>query len=215
MRIITLVFCISFLASPAFAEWSAVKSAMFSMSPPPSLGSKAEVKDYEALLAAQEERTEEDCELSKAQRFPTFRLLYGKSELLNSTEFRRVEPLLERVTKLSSRVAGYFKSKFLRPRPYTTHPDIVPCVDKPSGDKSYPSSHATMAAADGCVLVALFPDRAKEILDYAGYLAQLRVRVGVHHPSDVAAGQKLGRDICQYLLKDDEFKAELARIAQD
>jgi hypothetical protein len=31
----------------------------------------------------------------------------------------------------------------------------------------------------------------------------------VHFPTDVAAGQKLGRDICAHLLRDENFKARL------
>ena len=47
---------------------------------------------------------------------------------------------------------------------------------------------------------------------YGKYLGDIRFIVGVHHPSDVAAGQKLGQDICKRLLRNADFKEEIEAL---
>lgn len=72
-------------------------------------------------------------------------------------------------------------------------PGIELIADCPaSGDWSFPSNHATLAAGLAVGLAVLWPRLAALTLPLAGAAALLRVLVGVHYPHDVLAGALLG-----------------------
>ncbi|WP_329108106.1 phosphatase PAP2 family protein [Micromonospora sp. NBC_01699] len=60
------------------------------------------------------------------------------------------------------------------------------------GDWSFPSNHATIAAALGVGLAMVVPRLARFTLPLAGATALLRVVAGVHYPHDIVAGLTLG-----------------------
>lgn len=194
----------------AKAEWQKIGSAEFEMAEPPAAGSAVYKSDFKTLKEVQETRTEDDCKLAKSQKWAKFPAMFGKnSEQLTDKEYEKAEALLVKVSAFAERVAGYFKGQYERERPYDVDADLKPCIDPPGGARSYPSSHAAVATADACVLAKMFPTKAKKLKEYGKYLGDLRYIVGVHHPSDVAAGQKLGEDICKRLLSESSFLAEM------
>jgi len=198
------------VAWPAFGGWNDIKSSEFKMGPPPKQDSATYREDFETLHHWQETREQHDCDVATSQLFPTLNGMFGpKYGPLTKQEVKQVEPLLGKVMKYSLKVSSYFKAKYERARPYNTDPTIEPCIVKPPGNKSYPSGHATSATTSACVLSQIFPDKAKELEAYGEYLSDLRVIVGVHHPSDVKAAKKLGNDICERLLGEEDFQNEL------
>jgi acid phosphatase (class A) len=58
---------------------------------------------------------------------------------------------------------------------------------------------------DACIMASVFPDRADQIMKYGDRLGTLRSVVGVHYPSDVAAGKILGEQLCKALLADPSY----------
>lgn len=88
-------------------------------------------------------------------------------------------------------IAHLISGSWDRPRPYEAHADVHLFV-APSGDPSFPSDHATAAFA---IAFALFL-RSRRIgwvaLAMAAAVSVSRVAVGVHYPSDVAAGALIG-----------------------
>ncbi|TDE13129.1 phosphatase PAP2 family protein [Actinomadura sp. 6K520] len=60
------------------------------------------------------------------------------------------------------------------------------------GDWSFPSNHATIAAASAAVIVVAWRAMAPLVLPMAALMAFSRVFVGVHYPHDVAVGFVLG-----------------------
>lgn len=198
-----------FISLSAQADWASIPSSDFSLTPPPSEGSAKFKEDFKVLLQYQETRSQADCDLSQSQQHPDFDSLYGASEILDSSEKQTLRPLMDKSMDLVERVSGYFKNKFKRPRPYSTDSRIQPCVEPPTGAKSYPSSHAAMATIAACIMKEILPNKRNELKKYAEYLAELRVIVGVHHPSDIAAGKELANQLCEKLLGDDEFMGEL------
>jgi membrane-associated phospholipid phosphatase len=64
----------------------------------------------------------------------------------------------------------------------------VPCPATPS----FPSDHAATAAAGAAILSSLEPRAAPLLLPFASAVAYSRVRLRLHHASDVIAGAVLG-----------------------
>ncbi|MFD1829233.1 MULTISPECIES: phosphatase PAP2 family protein [Streptomyces] len=67
---------------------------------------------------------------------------------------------------------------------------IAPCPEP--GDWSFPSNHATIAAATAVAVVLVWRAAAWVVLPLAVLTAFSRVFLGVHYPHDVAAGAALG-----------------------
>ncbi len=74
-----------------------------------------------------------------------------------------------------------------RPRPAHVEPLV-----RTAGRHSFPSSHATSAAAAAVAFTALGRRRARVLWPLAAAMCVSRLVVGVHYPSDVAAGAALG-----------------------
>lgn len=206
------LFCF-LLSFPAYADWTGMSSRDFELADPPAPHSREYEKDFETLHRHQQSRDRKHCVLAGTQVHPTFGNFFGPSSgQLTESEYERVEPLMEKVFRVTSRISTYFKKQFARPRPYDVDDTIKPCVKRPGGERAYPSSHAALGTVGGCVLAKAFPRKAAKLREYGAYLGELRVIVGVHHPSDVAAGQALGKEICDKLLADGEFKEELGNL---
>lgn len=206
------IFILLFLALQSYANWTKTPSAEFSLSPPPEKGSEAYKQDFAQLKKYQESRSEKECNLAAQQEHPTFSAFFGQSILLTEEEKKASKDLVTKVMKLTERVSGYQKDKFRRPRPYDVDLSLVPCAKKPGGSKSYPSSHAASAAAAACVLGSIVEEKKLELAEWGDYLGELRVIVGVHHPSDVNAGRSLGRAVCEYLETLTDFQKELESV---
>jgi acid phosphatase (class A) len=200
------------LSAPASAAWRSISASDFDMAPPPAKGSPAYAQDFATLLSLQASRTPAQCALAETMVIPDFKSLYGGSGILSSSEMTAVQPFMDQVESKVGQIATVFKKEFNRPRPYNEDSSVQPCVDKPSGNLSYPSEHSMDGAVDACVLGQIFPDRASRLTDYGALIGQLRVIGGVHHPSDVAAGQKLAADVCAELLQESDFNQQLAQI---
>jgi membrane-associated phospholipid phosphatase len=65
----------------------------------------------------------------------------------------------------------------------------------PTSSPSYPSEHATTAAAAATVLGYLFPDQATNVSQMADQAGSSRIMAGVAFPSDVGAGVQLGNQV--------------------
>lgn len=70
-------------------------------------------------------------------------------------------------------------------------PEVEPLVAT-AGRHSFPSSHATSAAAAAVAYGALRPAGARIVPPLAAAMCVSRLVAGVHYPSDVAAGAALG-----------------------
>lgn len=199
-------------AAPASAAWQSIPSTDFSVDPPPAPGSAADRQDMATLVSDQQTRTAQECQQAASMSSPDFHSLWDSSGLLSPAELAAVGPFVDSVSQYISKVSTYFKKKYARPRPYNENPNLQPCADKPGGNTAYPSTHAASGAVDACVLDQLFPDRTAALDAYGKHVGDLRVISGVHHPTDVAAGQALGAQVCQALLGDDSFQAQLSQV---
>ncbi|WP_374050396.1 phosphatase PAP2 family protein [Streptomyces roseicoloratus] len=76
-----------------------------------------------------------------------------------------------------------------RPRP---HPERYAPLVRTAGRHSFPSSHASSAAAAAVAFTVLHPPLRPVAVPAAAAMCLSRLVVGVHYPSDVAAGALLG-----------------------
>jgi len=84
------------------------------------------------------------------------------------------------------------KRRYHQPRPFQLDPQIQPLGPIPR-DSSYPSGHAAAAAAAAGVLSELWPEHRPHYEQLAASVEWARVYSGVHFPSDVVAGDAVGR----------------------
>ena len=90
---------------------------------------------------------------------------------------------------------------FPRPRPYSEEgAQIEPFLKKHDGDrKSFPSRHVASAFVIAAVLLPYLPWAGLTLCVLGLALAYVRFALGVHYPSDLAAGAGLGA-VCGLLM---------------
>lgn len=117
----------------------------------------------------------------------------------------RTFALLGQVAREAKAISDKAKADYARPRPATnTHGGTE--MEK---SNSYPSGHSTRAAVWCEVLCALYPDRAEGLRARAALVGYGRIVLGVHYPSDVAAGRVLGVEIVKRMHESPAFTSDL------
>lgn len=119
--------------------------------------------------------------------------------------------LLSRAVAASRPCVAAAKGAHQRPRPFLADARVRPAVHLEKS-ASFPSGHATRGALLAALLGELAPDRRDALAARGAQIGRDRVVAGVHYPSDVAAGEKLGRAVAQALLADPAFRAEVERV---
>ncbi|MPY89936.1 MAG: phosphatase PAP2 family protein [Luteitalea sp.] len=131
--------------------------------------------------------------LSRATAFPgTLWILLGLVVAWRSGARRRGLVRLVWALTLASILSTYvFKPLLDRPRPFRTT-TAVTVVGFAPGDNSFPSGHATSAAAGAYALTLIAPELRAASWVVAALVGLGRVYLGVHYPLDVAGGWLLG-----------------------
>ena len=83
------------------------------------------------------------------------------------------------------------KRHAVRERPFITHPAIS-CAAAPLDRYSFPSGHTLHAVSFAVLGSNYLPDLAVPLAGFAFMVALSRVVLGLHYPTDVAAGVLLG-----------------------
>jgi undecaprenyl-diphosphatase len=83
------------------------------------------------------------------------------------------------------------KHRLVRERPYITHERIV-AATAALDRYSFPSGHTMHAVSFAIIYSSCMPDVAWIMVPFAVLVAASRVVLGLHYPSDVAAGAVLG-----------------------
>ncbi|MBL8876195.1 MAG: phosphatase PAP2 family protein [Phycisphaerae bacterium] len=122
----------------------------------------------------------------------------------------RTTAFIKQIERDSSTFTSAAKKIWNRPRPFDQSPDIKILIEKPTSG-SYPSGHTTRAAIWSETLALLAPDKADAIRARARLIGLDRIILGVHFPSDVAAGNALGKAIVDKMTESPAFQHDLAQ----
>jgi len=96
-------------------------------------------------------------------------------------------------------VSTYYKFKYRRHRPYNEDSTLHPCIPIPSDNVAYPSAHAARGLALAEIFSQIFPEKKEQIMKQGYQIGTNRVLGGVHHPSDIVAGQKIAEEVVAHL----------------
>ena len=121
-------------------------------------------------------------------------LWYGAIALLalaGGTHGRDVAAQMVMVGALNLTLYLWLKSRIGRARPYVKCPDIR-ARGRALDQFSFPSGHALHTSAFSVMLIYYFPAAAWLLTPTAVLIALSRVALGLHYPSDVAAGAAIG-----------------------
>lgn len=173
--------------------------------PSPKPGSTIWKRDFKALHAWEKKRTKEQCEAGAHVVEISLKTFFGKPYgPLSDAEVAALDPLMDEVRWDVGHFTENAKNLYKRPRPYISDPTLKPCAKK-EVNFAYPSGHTSMTRAIGKLLSIWDPKREKDFRKRADEVALGRIRVGVHHPSDIEGGKKIGDYLVKLYLKDPEF----------
>jgi undecaprenyl-diphosphatase len=126
-------------------------------------------------------------------------VLIGALALLGSTDERDVAMQMMLAGALNLPLYFWLKRSIGRPRPYVQCPGIEACAR--ALDKfSFPSGHTLHAFTFLVILAWYFPAWGLAVLPLVVLIAISRVALGLHYPSDVAAGAALGAAVAAGVL---------------
>jgi len=173
---------------------------------PPAPGSAVAREDLAILLWLQGARTPEmaaNTWLLLERNLGTFSRALGVDVVKTTPE---IYGALKTFLKPVDAVKDNLKDRYQRPRPFVSHAQIQPCLPLEKG-YSFPSGHATWYRAASELLADLVPERRERLVAVGSHGGNSRVLCGVHYPSDVQAGQRLGVAAAAQLIASPQWKA--------
>jgi acid phosphatase (class A) len=180
--------------------------------PPPERGSPQDRRDYAEILGWQRLRTAAECQAAQIEVQVSLAHFYGTDEgPLTKEEVAKLNSFFWRLAGETNYVVQNTKKAWDRPRPYQADSRVTPCVER-EVTRAYPSGHAAIARVFELALLRLYPSRAEAISRRARELSLHRVMVGMHHPTDIAAGELLGSAIYERISSSKEFQGAMARL---
>ena len=179
---------------------------------PPQKGSLTDRRDYAEILGWQRLRTHAECAAAQREVEVSLAIFFGgDGGPLATAEVEKLNSFFWRLAGETNYVVQNTKKMWDRPRPYVADARVEPCVEKEK-TKAYPSGHAAIARVFELTLHRLYPERTKAITKRARELSAHRVMVGMHHPTDVEAGELLGNKIFDRISTSKEFQGALATL---
>jgi|UniRef100_UPI004049E874 acid phosphatase (class A) len=118
--------------------------------------------------------------------------------------------------KLVDGAKDSIKDRVRRPRPYVSHPQIHVCLPPESG-WSFPSGHSAFFRSAAILLADLVPERRERLLAVGLLGGTSRTMCGLHYPSDVEAGQRLGEAAALQILNSPQWQQfkQIPAVQQD
>jgi acid phosphatase (class A) len=107
--------------------------------------------------------------------------------------------------KLVDGAKDSIKDRVQRPRPFVSHPQIQVCLP-PESSWSFPSGHSAFFRSAAVLLADLVPERRERLLAVGLLGGTSRNICGLHYPSDVEAGQRLGEAAALQILTSPQWQ---------
>lgn len=175
----------------------------------PATGSAAQKADEAQLRQYQKSRTKVDCERASTEVVVTLKSFFGKPfGELNDQQIALLQPLFDQIRIDGGQYIGQVKNAYSRLRPYDYIKDLKPCLSK-EPTFAYPSGHATLASLYSLVLIDIFPNEKETLTKRAQQISQDRIIGGVHHPSDIESGNKLGEMVHAKLILSPAYNDDI------
>lgn len=186
--------------------------------PPPAPGSPTDLADKarSAQFKALEDSDRWLLATAHAELRPPLALQHFDCALgvrLGSAATPNLNRLMQRLFDDSDAAAELVKARGFRARPVGDDPERRPCQRVSEAGRrsaSYPSGSSTVATAYGEAFAALEPQRAAEVRRTAHEMGLSRLVCGMHYPSDVAAGEGLGKAVFEAAAATPGFDGDLA-----
>ena len=179
---------------------------------PPAMDSPKVKAELAEVLKVQEKRTmTEVARVTSEIKLDPFLFQEPIGLWFQRNSLPETTKLLRAILTDCSNVSETGKMAWGRPHPFMIDSRVHPCVSPLPTDYCYPSSHANAATVLGKVLSDLVPDRKKEIMARADQVGEDRLIAGLHYPSDVEAGRKLGAYLYTCLQTNILFQTNFAK----
>jgi len=179
--------------------------------PSPSPDSQVDRADFAELHRWQDKRTSWQCVQAESEGEAYFDQFFLRLRPFTGPLPKESVDFLLRVREDASTAVTILKERNGRQRPFLRDPGLSPCLGK-IGGLAYPSGHATLARLYALMLTELMPLRRSEFIARSDEAALNRVIGGVHHPSDVEAGKRLGDLLFIRFMENTEFRANLQKL---
>ena len=167
--------------------------------------------DFATLHQWQNKRTEAECARARAEAHATFDEFFASDSPFRKPLPPQAESILARARSDADAADDAIKRRYKRPRPFRRDPALSPCLGR-IGGYAYPSGHAAISRVFARILSELEPDHKAEFLARADEAALDRVIGGVHHPSDIEAGKRLGDELYEELKGSPSFRGDLETL---
>lgn len=169
--------------------------------PPPDFGSAQERDDEEEVAAEVAARNSSQFARAKAaSQRSVFFFADSIGPQFNASRFPVTDAFFARVGSDVEKLVDLAKAYWGRPRPKG--------AVKNRG--SYPSGHAAFAASTAILLAQLVPCKREPIFAQARTFAENRIVLGLHYPSDVAAGWTAGTLAVFAMMRNPAFERDFA-----
>lgn len=213
---------------PTMKPYYLTSQSQFRPPPPPALGSPAFLANLNAVRDAMNARTAAD--IADAN---FWNLSNGTITALGYWDERAAEYIA--ASDLDERDASHIfalvnstaldaligcweaKYHYMFLRPSMADPTITRVPGVPGfpyalpNHPSYPSGHSCVSASAARVIAMYFPDKAATLEAQVLAAGRSRVVGGIHYPSDVTAGQALGRAVADWAMAYDQQPGGLLR----
>jgi acid phosphatase (class A) len=182
---------------------------------PPADGSPEQRAELQTLHTWQSRRTAKEiarCKTEASANYFIFSSVLGP--WFNAKSLPMTDALFKQATIDLNLISETAKAHYKRPRPFVADPTIHPCLGFEKS-ASYPSGHAVRGIVWATLLSEMFPEHKADLMKLGQQYGDDRVIAGMHYPSDVAAGNKLGQAIAKKMLENPDFKADLEKAKDE
>lgn len=213
MRIgLPIVFSFLIYASATYAANYVVSDSIPPdlLTPPPAEGGELWQEEIAAIVAIQQEPPPEEVEAARAEREMKPEMV---ASALSPAPARRACPrlfkLLDKVGEDGKAVNHHAKAFWNTRRPYVASPEVKALIDA-HNNPAYPSGHTSGSLIWAEVLGQVFPQQREPLRRRAEEIAQHRVLVGMHYPSDIEGGRQLAWLTLGALTQSAAFRDDLS-----